>query len=138
MALALTLAIIIISATSCGLFIWRGGWLPQAISTIAPAIDHQFTVTFIICGILFVASQATLAFLIWRYRGRRKNARVNFVHGNPALEYIWVALAAVIFIGLGATGNEIWARVHFTGPAPGALRVEVWGEQFRWIFRYPG
>ncbi|MGH9398286.1 MAG: cytochrome c oxidase subunit II [Terriglobia bacterium] len=140
MALALALAITLITLASCGLFLWHGGWLPQAISTIAPAIDHQFLVTFIVCGILFIASQITLAIFIWRYRGRRKNAgaRVNPTQGNAALEYTWVVIAAVIFITLGLAGNRIWARVHFTGPAPGALRVEVWGEQFQWTFRYPG
>lgn len=138
MALALALAIAVIALGSCGLFMWHGGWLPQAISAIAPAIDRQFRVTFIVCGILFLISQLALAFFIWRYRGRRRNARANPTRGNARLEYAWVAIAAAIFITLGVSGNRIWARVHFSGPAPGALRVEVWGEQFQWTFRYPG
>jgi cytochrome c oxidase subunit 2 len=35
-------------------------------------------------------------------------------------------------------GYHIWAFVHFMGPQPGSMRVEVWGEQFAWYFRYPG
>lgn len=138
MALALALAIAAITLGSCGLFIWRGGWLPHAISTIAPSIDHQFFVTFVICGALFVIAQLALAAFIWRYRSHRKNARLNATRGNARLEWAWAAVAAVIFIGLGWSGNRIWARVHFTGSAPGALQVEVWGEQFQWLFRYPG
>lgn len=138
MALALALAISVIALASCGFFLMHGGWLPQAISTIAPAIDHQFAVTFIVCGILFLISQLALAFFIWRYRSRRRNPRVNPTRGNAKLEYAWAVIAAVIFITLGVSGNRVWARIHFTGPAPGALRVEVWGEQFQWTFRYPG
>ncbi|HEX5481625.1 MAG TPA: cytochrome c oxidase subunit II [Terriglobia bacterium] len=138
MALAIALAITLITLTSCGLFLSHHWWFPSAISTIAPAIDHQFTVTFIVCGILFVAAQIGLASFAWRYRSRRKSARVIPSRGNVKLEISWTVAVAVIFIGLAFMGYRIWARVYFIGPAPGALRVEVWGEQFQWYFRYPG
>ena len=138
MALAIALAITLITLASCGLFLSHHWWFPRAISTIAPAIDHQFTVTFIVCGILFAAAQIALAYFVWRYRSRRKRARVVPSRGNMKLEISWTAAAAVIFIGLAMMGYRIWARVYFIGPAPGALQVEVWGEQFQWYFRYPG
>jgi heme/copper-type cytochrome/quinol oxidase subunit 2 len=70
MALAMALAITTITLLSCGLLWWQHGWLPRPVSTVAPAIDHQFAVTFIICGILFAAAQLGLACLVWRYRER--------------------------------------------------------------------
>lgn len=138
MALALALAITLITLASCGLFLSHHWWFPRAISTIAPAIDHQFTVTFIVCGILFAAAQIALAYFVWRYRNRRKNAHAISSRGSGVLEGAWTVTAAVIFIGLALMGYRIWARVYFIGPAPGAVRIEVWGEQFQWYFRYPG
>jgi len=35
-------------------------------------------------------------------------------------------------------GEHAWAEAHFQGAAPGALQLEVTGQQFTWNFRYPG
>ncbi len=138
MALAIALAVTVITLLFCGLLVWRHEWLPRPISTIAPAIDHQFAVSFIICGILFVLAQLALAYMVWRYRARHEARRVNPSRGNGALEGAWTLMAAAIFIGLAVTGYHTWARAHYTGAVPGALRIEVWGEQFQWDFHYPG
>lgn len=138
MALALALAITLITLISCGFFLSHHWWLPRPLSTIAPSIDHQLAVTFIVCGILFVVAELALACFIWRYRGQRHGASVRFSRGHRTLEAAWTVVAAVLFIGLGLAGYRLWGRVQFMGAPPGALQVEVWGEQFQWYFRYPG
>lgn len=138
MARAVALAITCITIITCGLFLLHPWWFPRPISTVAPAIDAQFTTTFIVCGILFALAQLTLAYFAWRYREGRSNAQVTFSRGNRSLESAWALMVAVLFLGLGWTGYRLWARFPFQGPAPGAIRVEVWGEQFAWYFRYPG
>jgi cytochrome c oxidase subunit II len=50
----------------------------------------------------------------------------------------WTLIAAILFIGLDFMGYQTWARMHYTGAQPGALQIEVWGEQFAWYFRYSG
>jgi len=35
-------------------------------------------------------------------------------------------------------GFRAWAKMYFIGSEPGALRIEVLGEQFAFYFRYPG
>jgi cytochrome c oxidase subunit 2 len=35
-------------------------------------------------------------------------------------------------------GEHAWAEAHFQGASPGALQVEVTGQQFAWNFRYAG
>jgi cytochrome c oxidase subunit 2 len=108
------------------------------IAAHGPANDHQFTVTFIVCGIIFVLAQLGLAWFVWRYRDRRDSRKVIYSHGNNAMEAGWTVAAAIVFIGLNLMGYRVWAGLHFTGPAPGALKIEVTGQQFQWYFRYPG
>ncbi|HYK91713.1 MAG TPA: cytochrome C oxidase subunit II, partial [Acidobacteriota bacterium] len=45
---------------------------------------------------------------------------------------------AILFIGLNLMGYRVWAGIHFMGPDPGAMQIEVTGQQFQWYFRYPG
>lgn len=137
MALVLALTIVFLALATCALFVLHPWWFPAAVSSFAIAIDHQFTVTFIVCGVLFILAQVAMAWLAWRYRGSR-GVETPGGPGSPRLEGFWTALMAVLFLGLGAAGYRVWARTTLQTPAPGALRVEVWGEQFEWYFRYPG
>ena len=45
-------------------------WLPEAITTTAPAIDRIFYIVLWITGIVFVLVQATLVAFLVRYRHR--------------------------------------------------------------------
>jgi cytochrome c oxidase subunit 2 len=156
MALVLTLAIALVSLATCGLFIVHPWWFPASVSAAAAAIDRQFTVTFIVCGILLVLPQLTMAYFVWRYRSRGQAsprllqmpvretpaaapAEANQAGRGGRIERLWAGFMAVIFIGLGAMGYRLWACNTVDGAsAPGTVRVEVWGEQFAWYFRYPG
>ena len=113
-------------------------WWPTAISASAPYIDHQFRITFIAMGVVFLAAQLALGFFVWRYRDQGPNSRVVYSHGNTRLEMVWTALTAILFIGLNLVGSPIWAAERFTPAAQGALPIEVTGLQFAWYFRYPG
>lgn len=138
MALALAVVLTVITLVSTGLVWARVWWFPVDISAHGAAIDHQFTVTFIVCGIVFLLAQLGLALFIWRYRDRPDGRKVIYSHGSNALEAGWTVAAAVLFIGLNLMGYRVWAGLHFTGPDPGAMRIEVTGQQFQWYFRYPG
>jgi cytochrome c oxidase subunit II len=139
MALALALTIVLLTLATCGLFVLHPWWFPASISTFASAIDRQFTFTLAVCGVLLALAQVVMAYFVWRYRGGRQNASRPIARAGTQLEHAWAAVAAVLFLTLGATGYRVWARAASQGPAaPGTLRVEVWGEQFAWYFRYPG
>ena len=139
MALALALVVIIITLLSGYFFLAKTWWFPIDITqTYGHAIDRQFTLTLVITGIIFVAAQVSLAYAIWRYGERGDGARARYSHGNNLLEATWTTLAAILFIGLNLMGYRIWAHVHFQGADPGAMRIEVWGQQFAWDVRYPG
>jgi len=138
MALGFALAVLAITFVSSALFWAKVWWFPVDISLHGLAIDRQFTVTFVVCGVIFVMAQVGLAWFVWRYRDRGDNRKTIYSHGNNKLEATWTIAAAIVFIGLNLMGYHVWAEIHLTGPAPGALPIEVTGQQFQWSFRYPG
>ncbi len=138
MALLIALAIAAITLISSGIFWARVWWFPVDISVHGPAIDRQFDVTLVVCGIIFLLAQLGLAWFVWRYRDRGDGRKVIYSHGNNRLEAVWTVAAAILFIGLNLMGYRVWAGIHFIGAAPGAMQIEVTGQQFQWYFRYPG
>jgi cytochrome c oxidase subunit 2 len=138
MALAIALVVTLITLISVGLFAAKVWWFPVDIVKHGPAMDHQFLITLVICGIIFVAAQLGLAYFVWKYRDKGDGRKVIYSHGNNKLELTWTLAAAVVFIGLNFMGYSIWARTHFTGASPNALRIQVQAEQFAYYFRYPG
>jgi len=138
MALMFALAIAVITLISTALVWARVWWFPANIAVHGIAIDRQFSVTFVVCGIIFVLAQIGLAWFVWRYRDRGDNRKTIYSHGNNKLELGWTLGAAVVFIGLNLMGFRVWAGIHFVGAEPGALQIEVTGQQFQWAFRYPG
>ena len=136
MALALALVLALITLISTVLFAGRFWWFPVLASQHGGAIDQQIIRTFWLCGIIFLAAQLGLAWAIFRYRGRGQ--RADYSHGNTTLEAFWTAATAILFIGINLLGQKVWAERMISRAAPGALRVEVTGQQFAWNVRYPG
>lgn len=138
MALAIAVVLALITIGSVYIFWAHVWWFPINIATHGAAMDRQFNLTLIICGIIFVFAQLGLAYFVWKYRDRGDGRKAIYSHGNNLLEMTWTTAAAIVFIGLNLLGYKIWADTHFTGAAPGALRIQVQAEQFAFYFRYPG
>ena len=60
MGLVLLVIIWLITFISAYFFIAKTWWLPTGASAAAAGIDHQFTTTYILMGIVFVAAQETI------------------------------------------------------------------------------
>ena len=138
MGLALLAVIWLITFFSTYFFVAKTWWLPTGASAAAPWIDHQFALTYVLMGIVFVAAQGALGLFVWQYRDRGIASKVEYSHGNTKLEAIWTLLTAVLFIGLNLMGSHVWASERFEPPKSGAIPVEATGQQFAWYFRYPG
>ena len=138
MGLALLAVIWLITFVSTYFFVVKTWWLPTGMSAAAAGIDHQFAITFILMGIVFVLAQCGLGLFVWKYRDRGAATKVEYSHGNIKLEILWTGLTAVLFIGLNLMGSPIWAAERFEPAKPDAVPVEVTGMQFAWYFRYPG
>ena len=67
MGLALLVLIWLITFVSTYFFVAKTWWLPVGASAAAGWIDGQFTLTFVIMGIVFVAAQVSLGYIVWKY-----------------------------------------------------------------------
>jgi len=111
-------------------------WLPEAITTTAPAIDRLFYVVLWITGVVFVLVQATLLGFLVRYR-QRAGRRASYIHGNTLVEIVWTIIPALILIVLTFHSQQVWSQIRGT-PPPADLQLEITAEQFAWNIRYPG
>jgi len=135
MAIALLLALILITLASACLFVVHPWWFPAGVSAQAAAMDHGFKVALWLLGALFIAGQITLAFFVVRSRRRAKAA---YYQGSWRFEVAWTLAIATMFFWFNVSGEKLWSRMMVHHPAPGAVQVEVTGAQFQWYFRYPG
>jgi cytochrome c oxidase subunit II len=135
-ALAFAAFLVVMTVVSVYIFMAKIWWFPPAITDFGHEIDSQFTRTFIITGIVFVAAQFGLAIAVFKYRDHGQKA--TYFEGNNTMEVLWTLATVVLFVGLGLYARNAWAQVHFMGAQPGALQIEVTGQQFVWNFRYAG
>jgi cytochrome c oxidase subunit 2 len=138
MGLALMAVIWLITLISTYFFAAKTWWLPVGAAEAAGFIDRQFALTFVLMGIVFLAAQLSLGYIVWRYREQPSSPPVQYSHGNTSLEIVWTVLTTILFVGLNLMGSSVWASQRFDQAGPGAVQVEVTGMQFAWYFRYPG
>ena len=136
--IAFVLALLLVAFTliTVYLFAAKVWWFPAPITDFGHQIDSQFHVTLVITGVVFVVAQLGLALVIFRFRDHGQ--KVAFFEGNATMELLWTVATVIMFVGLGFYGEHAWAEAHFQGASPGALQVEVTGQQFAWNFRYAG
>ena len=129
----------VITLVSTALFVARIWWLPPDISTLGSGIDHQLMETLLASGVLFVASQLSLAVFVWRYGDRKDGRPIKVFPGGatPMVVGATILVTAEILV-LSLIGTKVWASIFLATPDPGALRIDVQAEQFAYYFRYPG
>jgi cytochrome c oxidase subunit 2 len=138
MGRVLGLAIWIITLGSVGMFVTKHWWFPESISEHGGAVDRQFNITIVVCGIAFAAAQIGLGWVVWKYRDSSAATRATYSHGNNRLEVVWTVVTAVVFISLAIMGQRVWASLHLHAAPAGSYTVEVVAQQFSWNFHYHG
>src|SRR5271156_4322611 len=100
MGLVLLCVIWLITFASTYFFVAKTWWFPHGASASTAALDHQFAVTFIIMGVIFVAAQLALGHFVWKYREQPSAPRADYSHGHLGLEGPWTNLPPIPFIRL--------------------------------------
>jgi len=114
-----------------------GKLLPIAACKTGQDYDNMFTVTLMVTGIVFVATQTVLFWFTFQYQSSEKRKTAFFFSHDNRLELIWTTIPAIAMTILVVIGLKNWFTV--TAPAPdNAMVVEIVGKQFNWIVRYPG
>ena len=125
-----TLALVVLAT-----YFFARPWMPP-LKSDRVAIDHAVFWTLLVTGAVFIGTNLMLAWFAWKYQDR-EGAQATYWHDDPRLEWSWTVVTAVIMFGFLFNALALWAQIQ--GPAPkDALVVEVTGQQFRWVVRYPG
>jgi cytochrome c oxidase subunit II len=106
-------------------------WLPANASAHGAALDrHLLLNLWIALALLSLAHLLLLAGLLSRRTTEPKTLW--------RIEYLPLAILALLFTALTVKAESLWAASRYTGADPAALQIEVTGVQFAWYFRYPG
>jgi len=110
-------------------------WMPP-LKSDRIGIDDAIFWTLLVTGAVFIATNLTLAWFAFRYQDR-PGAEATYWHDDPRLEWTWTVVTALIMFVFLFNALGLWAQIQ--SPAPkDALVIEVTGQQFRWVVRYPG
>jgi len=135
MAIALIIALLLVTIACIYLFAVHPWWFPAGASAYAAAVDHEFSTAFWLLGGLFIIAQFVLVFLLVRSWRKQKS---SYYPGHWGIEIGWTLAVALLFFWFHFSGNRLWSSMRLHEPGAGAVQIEVTGAQFQWYFRYPG
>lgn len=132
----MTLAVVIILLVAGSLiFHLASPWYFTPLASNWSAVDRTVDLTFLVCGVVFVAVNLFTAYCLIRYRHRKKHR----AHYEPESKKLEGSLTAITALGVGAMltpGLFVWG--DFVTVPDGAMVVETLGKQWHWSFRFPG
>jgi cytochrome c oxidase subunit 2 len=114
-------------------------WLPPVASRHGAGVDGVITYLLRATGPVLALGAITLMWFLWRYaRGRRAASPAT----GARTEFWWsiafvVVMMAITEVGVVLVGFPVWEEIYAQPPAT-AVVIEVTGQQFEWIVRYPG
>lgn len=114
-------------------------WAPPVASDHGAGVDGVIDYLLWATGAVLVIGAVALAVLLWRYaRGPRAGSPAT----NARAEFWWTVvpvfgMIAITEVGVVVVGFPVWQQIYARPPA-GAVVIEVTGQQFEWIVRYPG
>ncbi len=132
MAIAIVLIILVVGSV---VFHLMSPWYFTEIASNWGMIDNTVTITFWVCGIVFVALNLFMAYAIIKYR-HRDGLKAKYDPENKKLEWWLTIVTSIGVIAMLAPGLFVWGQ--FVGVPEDADVVEVVGQQWQWSFRYPG
>ena len=120
-------------ATAVAIFI---PWLPDQASKEGERIDFVFWFVTAICiGIFSVVASLSVYSLV-KFRAKPDDDTDGPpIHGHTGIEITWTAIPLVLVLAMIIVSSVALAQ-NDREPA-NALRVEVLGQQFAWLFAYP-
>ena len=116
--------------------LFKGKILGESASDHGVIIDRMMHITVAITGVVFVITQILLFWFAYKYQHSEKRKVYYFPHDNR-LELIWTVVPAIALTVLVGFGLVYWFKITSDSPQD-AMKIEITGKQFSWIFRYPG
>jgi cytochrome c oxidase subunit 2 len=141
MALAVALILLVLGSI---LFHFLSPWYFTPLASNWGLIDLTVDITFVVTGIVFVATNLFIAYCILRYRHRKIDPDLAIKNGHKAhynpentkLEWWLTIITSIGVIAMLAPGLVVWAE--FVTVPDEASEFEAVGQQWHWSFRFPG
>lgn len=132
MAIAIGILVLLVVTL---LFHFFSPWWFTPIAADWAAMDTTVDITFWVTGVVFVALNAFLIWVVIRFR-HRKGLKAHYEPESHKLELWLTVITTVGVIAMLAPGLWVWDRI--VKVPEGAAEVEVVGQQWHWSFRFPG
>jgi len=132
MVVAMIIAMLVITSL---IFHFLNPWEPTTLASNWGSIDTTLTITFLVCGIFFVAVMAFLVYCLVRYR-HREGQTAHYQPENKKLEGWLIAITSIGICAMLAPGLIVYGQ--FVTPPANVMKIEVVGQQWMWMFRLPG
>ena len=133
MAIAIILILLVVGSV---IFHFMSPWYFTELASNWGDIDTTVTITFIVCGIVFVLANLFMAYCIIKFRNKSKDQRAAYEPENKKLESWLTIITSIGVVAMLAPGLVVWAK--FVSPPDDAMIVEAVGQQWQWTFRLPG
>jgi cytochrome c oxidase subunit II len=132
MAIAVVLVLLVIGSI---VFHFASPWWFTPIASNWGTMDDTVILTFWVTGIVFVAVNLFLAWVVWKYRHHREQ-KAAYEPENKKLEWWLTIVTSVGVAAMLAPGLFVWGKFVIV-PEDAAI-VEAVGQQWHWSFRFPG
>jgi cytochrome c oxidase subunit II len=132
MVVAVVLVLLVVASVA---FHFLSPWYFTPIASNWGAIDDTISITFWVTGVVFVVINLFMAYAVFRYRYRAAR-RADYEPENKKLEWWLFGVTAVGVAAMLAPGLTVWAK--FVDVPKDAAEVEAVGQQWHWMYRFPG
>lgn len=116
-------------------------WFPVQGSSQAKKIDNLWDLMLFFAVPVFVGVVTVVLFAVKEFRQRPGEEKLDGpnVHGSTRLEIIWTSVPAIIiFVLVGYSATVLHDIEKAPADKASELKVDVYGEQFAWTFKYTG
>ena len=111
------------------------GWWFTPLASNWSQIDFTIDITFVVCGIVFVAVNLFMAWCVIKYKAK-PGGRATYDPENAKLEWILTIVTTLGVVLMLAPGLFVWAE--FVNVPDDAIEIEAVGQQWHWSYRLPG
>jgi cytochrome c oxidase subunit 2 len=132
MPIAVVLVLLVVGSL---VFHFLSPWTFTPLASNWGRIDDTMDITFVVCGIVFVAVNLFMAYAIVKYRAK-EGARATYDPENKKLETWLTILTGVGVAAMLTPGLFVWA--DFVNVPDDAMEIEAVGQQWHWSYRLPG
>jgi cytochrome c oxidase subunit 2 len=111
-------------------------WLPDQASKEAERIDFVFWFVTAICIAIFAVVASITVYSMVKFRAKPDDDSDGPpVHGHTGIEIAWTVVPLILVIAMLVVSSVALARNDRV--PQNHVRVEVFGQQFAWLFAYP-